>query len=462
MISIFTSANFFHELKVSLRLNLPLIASEVVYALNAFFATMMIAHLGKFELAANALVWSIYLTVIVFFIGILCSISVLVSQSYGAKDHPAISVAFKQGLILAFICALPMSVIMCVIPDILLFFGQDQVVVSVAKPFFYSLSWSMLPLNIIVVMQQFLIGIGRTKLVMVMSIAAVPIEIFFYYVFLFGAFGFPNVGLAGIGYGLLASYLIIAIFFIGYLFWSKGTRVYHLFKKWWIVEEKFLLEILRVGFPMGVMWCSELAFFALVAVMMGKLGVNVLAAFQIADQYLMVALVILFALHQGVAIRVGNEVGRNDLGMIKLTTLVNVVIAICFLVFFSAFYLLFPEYAIKLDIDIGSVKYQEVVAETLRFFPLVALLLITDCIRIVVNGALRGLKDTKIQMVISWLGFWGIAFPVSYLLAFHLGFGGVGIWWGIITGLVANGIMLVVRFVAITKRINLLSLVTKR
>ncbi len=180
MNSIFSLSNILSELKYSIKLALPLIASEVIYALNTFIATVMVAHLGKEQLAANALVWNIYITVIVFFIGILFSVSIMVAQSFGAKDNHSISICFKQGLIMAFIFAPFMMLVMWLAPVVLVWTGQDLGVINAAKPFFQALIWSMLPLNIIVVVHQFLIGINKTRIVMLSSILAVPTEIFFY------------------------------------------------------------------------------------------------------------------------------------------------------------------------------------------------------------------------------------------------------------------------------------------
>lgn len=450
------------EFRCSIRLALPIIASEVIYALNSFIATIMVSHLGKEHLAANALVWSIYLVVIFFFMGVFCSVSVMVAQSFGANDHDGIRVCFKQGLIMAVILSLPMMLIMWVAPIVLVWTKQEPQVILYAKPFFYSLIWSMLPLNIWVVIQQFLVGTTRGKLVMFMSIMAVPIEIFFYYAFLFGKFGLPKVGLAGIGHGLTASYFLISGGFIAYLYFSKKLQGYTLFKRWWVIEYKFLLEMVRIGLPLGFMWCSEVLFFAVVAMMMGTLGVTVLAAYQIAYQYLMVILVILFALNQTVSVRIGNEVGRNDRGKLKLAAIVNILIGFGLMAIFMVFYIFFPEIAIGLDIDINSADFKAVATEAMRFFPIVGILLMTDCVRLISCGALRGLKDTNFQMIISILGFWGIAFPSAYLLAFKFGFGGVGIWWGIVVGLLITGVMQLTRFNRLAKRVDLLSLVTRK
>ncbi|MBU0744522.1 MAG: MATE family efflux transporter [Gammaproteobacteria bacterium] len=462
MRSIFSLSNIVSEAKYSIRLALPLIASEIVFALSSFLATAMIAHLSKEELAANVLVWNIYTAVILFFIGIIASVSIMVAQSFGAKDYKGITICFKQGLILALIFSLPMMLLMWFIPETLAWAKQDPAVILYAKPFFRSLVWVMLPLNIIVIINQFLVGIGKAKLVLFASIITVPIDIFFFYAFLFGKFGLPQMGLPGIGYGLLAADLIIIALLISYLHFSPQLKKYNLFEKWWVIEKKFLFEMFRIGIPLGLMWGSEVTFFALVAIMMGTLGVNTLAAYQIANQYLMIALVILFALSHNTAIRVGYEVGRNDRSKLKLTTAVNMAIAFILISGFSLFYVLFPETAISLDIDINAIKYQEVVAKTIEFFPLVAILLITDCGRIIVNGALRGLKDSNFQLMLSIFGFWLIAFPSSYFFAFKLGYGGAGIWWGIITGLFITGIILMVRFGRLVNQLDLSSLVTKK
>lgn len=461
MNSIFSLPKILSEFKISIRLALPLIASEVIYALNNFIATIMIAHLGKEQLAANALVWEIYIAVIVFFIGILCSVSIMVAQSFGAKDNHSISVCFKQGLIMALIFTPLMMLSMWLAPIALVYMKQDPVVINYAKPFFQALIWSMLPLNIWAVIQRFLVAINKTGIVMLTSMLAVPIEIFFYYAFLFGKFGLPKAGIAGIGYGLAASYSLIAVYLSCYLYFSNELKIYHLFHKWWIVNRKILFELIRIGLPLGGMFCVEVALFAAVAVMMGILGTTVLAAYQISYQYLMIALVIVFALTENVSVRIGNEVGRNNRSVLKLVSMVNMGIAFGFMLLFSIFYIGFPYLAISLDTDIKAPHLQELVTTAATFLSMVGILILVDCIRLISVGALRGLKDTKFPMFISILGFWCVAFPCAYLLAFKFKFGGEGIWWGLLIGLFVAGVILFTRFNRLVKHIDLISLITK-
>ncbi|MDR1057291.1 MAG: MATE family efflux transporter [Coxiellaceae bacterium] len=424
-------------------------------------ATGMTSHLGEIPLAASALVWSIYLSVVIFFTGIFFAIGVMIAQSFGAKDSQSISICFKQGIILAILCSIPMMLIMWLSPMILILTKQDPKVITCAKSFFYSLAWSMLPFNILVVIEQFFNGITKTKPVMYISLLSIPIEIFFYYVFLFGKFGFPKTGLAGIGYGLAASYYMVSIFFGCYIYFSKEFKIYALFKKWWILNHKFFKEILRIGLPIGFMYCSELIFFAIITFMMSAIGITTLAAYRVSHQYLMMGLVVLFGIGQAAFIRVGNEVGHNDRNQIRIASAVSFIIALIAMIIFSLFYIVFPEQTIKIIIDTNSNDLQKVIVLIKSFFPIVGLLLLFEAIRFTVGSSLRGLKDTTYQMVISVFGFWLIAFPGAYLLAFRFGYGGRGIWLGILIGLCIIGFAMLMRFNRLVKQVDLLSLVTK-
>lgn len=461
MNSIYTLSNTLAEIRRSLRLAFPLIASEIIYALNAFIATIMIAHLGRDQLAANALCWGVYIAVSVFFMGIYSGVGIMGAQNFGAKDQASIVICFKQGLILASGLSIPMMLVMWLSPFVLTLTGQDPVVIYYAKPFFHSLIWCMFPFSFLFVIQQFLICIGETRMVMWMSIIQVPIQVLFYYVFLFGKFGFLNLGLAGIGYGLTVSFSIVAIVFCVYLFHAKRFEQYRLFSKWWLINSKFLFEMIRIGLPLGLLYCIEVAFFAAVAFMMGRLGTNVLVAYQISYQFLMIGVTFMFAMMQTVGIRVGHEVGRNNKNALKLATFVNMGITMSGMLLFLIVFIAFPNAIISIDIDVHSKTLLPVVKMATGFLLLAGIFLISESIRGISLSALRSMKDTKFPVFASIIGFWCIAFPGAYLFAFKYHFGGNGIWFGIITGLFTTGIMLFIRFNHSIKKIELSRLVTR-
>jgi MATE family multidrug resistance protein len=286
--------DIFSELRVSFRLSLPLIASEIIYGLSGFISTIMVAHLGSKALAANALVWTVFIALIVFFIGVLCAVSVMVAQCHGANDKEGIRIASKQGILLAIALSIPMMLVVLFAPYILSLTGQHPAVMQLATPYFHSMMWSMLPLNLLFVFEQFLLGLAKTRLVLAMSILGVPIQIGFIYLFTFGAFGFPKMGLSGIGFGCAAAYGITAVIVGLYIQYAKPCRDYEIFSGYWTLNKKYMKEIIRVGLPMGSMYCVELALFAIIAIFMGRIGADALAAHQIAYQCFGLALTVIF------------------------------------------------------------------------------------------------------------------------------------------------------------------------
>jgi MATE family multidrug resistance protein len=71
---------------------------------------------------------------------------------------------------------------------------------------------------------------------------------------------------------------------------------------------------------------------------------------------------------------------------------------------------------------------------------------IADGTQVTAAGALRGLHDTRLPMILAALGYWGVGFWAGRYLAFDAGLGAVGLWWGICAGLAAVALCLTARF----------------
>lgn len=457
----FFSSSVVTEIKRTLRLSLPLVLTQFVYGLSGILATIFLARLGKEVLAANILATGIFTTVLLFFMGILNAVSVLVSQSHGAADERGIRIVFQQSILLAFVFAIPMMAILWNAPWLFRITGQDPVVIRLVIPCCHALAWVALPLNLFVVMEQFLIGLSQTRLVMLISLLEVPVEIFFFYVLIFGKFGAPMLGLAGVGYGMAVAILLGSLPIALYLMFSKRYRSYRLFARPWTVSRKYLWEMIRIGIPLGAMYCIEVALFATMAFMIGKFGTDALAAHQIAYQCFIVALVVIFGLSQGTTTRVGYEAGQNNKPALKLAAHVSMGVALCAMLIVAVSYIVFSRNIIGLFVKVLDPKYQMVVRYAMELMWLVGIVELTDCFRGTAVGALRGLKDTRFPMIISVLAFWVIAFPAGYLFAFTFHLGPRGIWLGLVTGLASAAIMVLLRFHYLLKNVDLVRLVTR-
>jgi len=412
-------------------------------------------------LAANPLVWSIYLTIILFPIGILVAVNVMVAQSLGAADDKAITACFKQGLLLAIITSLPMMAVMWYAPYFLLLSGQNTDVVLYSIPYCKALSWSILPCNIMVVMQQFLVGIEKPHALMLCSIATIPCEICSYYAFVGGNWGFPSLGLAGIGYGITISYTIVSLCLAAYFLISPSLKKFHLFSRWWNYDAKFFTELLRIGFPIGVMNFLELLVLVGMTTMMGRLGVTTLAAHQVMHQSFIVALVVMFGVSQGTTARIGNEVGKNRRDGLKRIMYVNLALCFGMMLIFVVFFIGFPDFLIQLDLSPQSPQFHEISSIASKLLAMASIFLFADGTLLISLSCLRGIKDTKLPMIITTIARYLVGLPCAYILGFHFHFGAIGVSLGVLIGVVIAAAILFIRYQKLSSSVDLVTLVTK-
>ncbi len=77
---------------------------------------------------------------------------------------------------------------------------------------------------------------------------------------------------------------------------------------------------------------------------------------------------------------------------------------------------------------------------------------ISDGLQVGALGALRGLKDTARPLLINLVAYWCVGMPAGWLLGFHLGHGGQGLWWGLTIGLSVAAVLHTLRFRKLVKR----------
>lgn len=426
------SKNFFSESKILLILAIPLIMSGIVETSIGFFSNIFLAHLGTESLAAGALVNWVFTTLMVIIWGTLSATTTLVARYFGAKNNAQIACIFYAALLLAIVLMLPAMLLLWHLAPIFLFFGQKSKVVELAQPYLHGLTWAIIPDFIITVLLQFVAGLGRTKINLSFSLLFVPISIFFNYSLMFGRFGLPHLGIAGIGWGAAISFWIITIGFSIYFFLNKSYRVYLQFPPLQKIVPA-LREIFQVGLPLGLTYFVEVGFFLVMSILMGKISADTLSANQVTLQFFWLFSIVTFALAQGITIRVGHSIGRNDKKAVHYATYIGVFYASIFMLCAAILYWGFPEKLIGIDFDLNNEKNAIIIHLAKQFLALAAFVQLFEAPRFALFGALRGLKDTKFTLFTSIVVFWIIALPLGYI-AISYGFAGYGIWWATILG----------------------------
>lgn len=450
-----TTPSIKNEIKENLSISIPLITSQIIFACSGFIGTAMVAHLGKDALAASVLVSMAWMSLSMLFFGILNSVSVLVSHQYGAKNEKAISDIMGQGFLLGISITGILLLILLSLPLFMHWSAQPPEVLRLANQYTYALMWTVPGLVTLVICEQFLAGINRTKLVLRISILVVPIEIPLIYLLIFGKFGFPTCGIAGVGYGFAVTYTISAVLLACYLLKAKHYRTYRIFSGITPIHLTYLKELLRVGLPMGFMHVIEISAFAVATFWIGHFGTTLLAAHQIVMQYLSFSITLVFAMSQAVTIRVGHAVGRQDLLGVRYAAYTGMIMNFAIVLLIALAFITIPQFFLRLDVDIHNAANAALIQDTAVLLSICGILILFDNFRLIGFGALRGLKDTRFPMFASLFSFWVVGLVFAYLLGFVWDFQGAGIWWGLVAGIACGATIVFIRLQYLLKRVDL-------
>lgn len=430
-----------HEVRDTLAISVPLVTSQLVYASSSFISTAMVAALGEDALAATVIVNLIWMCLSVFFFGILNAIAGMVAHEYGAKNNEKISELMGQAFILSVILSLLITGLLLCIPFFIHLSHQPPHVLAIAKSYNTSLIWMIPALIFLITTEQFLAGIHRTKLVLRISMLVVPLEIILIYGLMFGRFGLPRCGVSGIGYGFAMSYSLSALGLLIYLCLTPSLRKYQIFARLtqfdWAVFKKLCL----VGLPFGLVQLIEISTLTLMTFWMGRFGTTVLAAHQIAIQYVTFFATLIFSMSQAVMIRVSHAMGAERHQQLYQTAFVGMSLNGVLMLVLAALFYLVPRFVLRIDLNVDIITNTALIHEASGLLAIGGLFLLIDNFRMVGMGALRGLHDTQFPLLITVVSFWLIGCPAAYVLAFTLRWGGLGIWWGMLLGVMVGAIV---------------------
>lgn len=439
-----------NNLSPLLKLMLPLVLTGLLQSAVWFFETLFLSHVSPEILAAGALVsWS-FGTVIVILYGTLSAINILVANKYGAQDEAGILLVVRDGFWLAILLAIPIFLLFWNMSPLFLLLGQSSAIVLLAKTYLHAMAWGILPNVIMIALFEVFMGLGHARLILVFNVLSVSLTIFFSFALIFGKFGLPLLGIAGAGWGITISNWITVLTIGGYALSNRYYQRYFQFL-FDFTQSSYLKELFYIGVPIGLMYSVEVAFFLVLTLAMGSYGSVVMAANQVALQYLGTLMGVIFSIAQAITVRLGHLLGAGDKVSAKKSAYLGVFISLLFMLLVAIGYWCFPAALVSIDFDVNNPKNTTLVHFATQFLMVSAVFQIFEAIRISLFGALRALKDTSFTFFISLFSFWGVALPLGYFMSTRLALGGVGFWWGMVVAASFSVLLLLWRFNTIIK-----------
>lgn len=422
--------------------SLPISASAVINMISSFVAMMMLARVGEEQLAAAAIAVPTFITVTMV-APIFYAVGILISHHRGLnKSTEMIGHLVKNGVWLAFFLSIPASLLLWNAGKILLLLGQDPALIKLCDNYFHYAAFCIFPMLINAVIVQFYSGIGYPRFAFIISLLTLPPTLVLLYALILGKFGFPALALGGITSATLIIQTLTCIAILIYMMFEQITKPYQLFTGTFAPDWTLLQGIFTLGFPIGIQFGGELAAMTVSAYLMGYFGVIALAATQVVSQYGILVVMISLGLSQGLSILISKAYGENNLFLVKEYLDAAMVLLSGFFFFVLILFWFNPTMLISVFISKHDTDNQQIIMLAVYFFIIAVFTLYADGIRNILSGTLRGLHDSKAPMNIGIICLWLISLPLSYVIAFLMHGGPIGLRLGFMTGFIVAAIVL--------------------
>ncbi|MCR5859809.1 MATE family efflux transporter [Mesorhizobium sp. J428] len=441
-------AAWLEEIRATLWLAWPMVLTNVAQTGMTATDIMMMGRLGANTVAAGALGANLYFAPLMFGLGLMLATSPMIASELGRRRHSVRDIrrTVRQGLWSALAVSVPMWAILWNAEAILLAMGQQPDLSAAAGEYMRMLMWGILPFYGYVVLRSFISALERPGWALAIVFVAVGFNVLANWCLMFGHLGFPAMGIAGSGLATTLSNLLMFLGLAAVVSYDRTFCRYHVFGRFWRADWPRFRALWRLGLPIAAMVAFEVTIFNVSAFLMGLIDAPSLAAHAIALQIASISFMVPLGLGQAVTVRVGRAYGAGDAGGVARAGWTAYSLSLAFMSVMALTMFAFPRELIGLFIDVNDPANTAVLAIGVSFLAYAALFQIVDGAQAVGSGMLRGLHDTTVPMIFAGIGYWGIGLPLGALLAFRFGFGGVGIWIGLSTGLAAVALLLLMRW----------------
>lgn len=441
------------ELRALLSLVIPILGGQVAQTANGFVDTVMAGAVSPADLAAVAIGASIWVPLFLFMVGVIIAATPILSQHIGAGRHERVVPTAWQALWLAL--AVGILGFIAARHAVLLFDALDvpSRLRDMTAEYLNGLSWGLPGVALFIGMRSYSESLSHPKPVLVISLIGLLANIPLNYIFIHGLFGMPAMGGPGCGVATAIVMWLMAVLMWFYVRHGTHYRTRtppgtHIDGRLHGPDPRALLAMLALGLPIGMAIFFEVSIFSVIAILLARLGEQVVAGHQIALNFASLTFMLPLSVGLALTVRTGLAAGAGDQAAARRAVQVGLALSTA-IALFNALVLLLGRHAIPaLYTEDAAVR---ALAAALLVYA--AIFQLPDALQVTANGALRGFHDTRRPMWITLFAYWCIGLPVGWLLGFGTLFGmplitplgPQGFWIGLVAGLAVAALMLNLR-----------------
>ena len=455
-------AAFRQEIRPMLRLAAPLAMAELGWMLMGFVDALMAGRLGAAAIGAGSLGNMLFYPIAICGTGMLAGMDTLVAQAFGATDDAACRRSLVQGLWVAAGVAPIVALLLALTIPLLRALGTNPRVMELLGPYLHALLWGIPPLLFYAAFRRYLQAMNIVKPITFAVVSANLLNFVGNWLFMYGNWGAPRLGLEGSGFSTSISRVYIAlVLLIAVLRRERKSAnlrqpATHPFRAPNVREGlpeiepatsrpplsyrphfPIIRRLLALGFPSAIQILVEGAVFSAVTVMAARFDEVSLAAHSIAVNVISITFMVPLGISSAAAVRVGQAVGRQDRPGIAVSGWTALLLGAGFMSAAGLALAIVPRWIARLYTPEAAV-----IGASAALLRIAALFEIFDGLQVVATGALRGLGDTRTPALAHFAGYWIVGMPVAWFLCFNYGWGVTGIWVGLTSALILIGLLL--------------------
>jgi putative MATE family efflux protein len=389
----------------------PTIIAGILENIATTIDLIMVGKLGPAEVAAVSQSGMVYWVLCALTVGLSVSAMAVVARSYGSGDREAASQALGQTLMLAVAISVVVATLTIILaPHILGFFKMEEDVENLAVSYMRVLSLSMAFFSIMSVCSAALRGAGDTRTPMIVGLIANIVHIVLNYLFIFGKFGFPELGSDGAALGTAVSMVVGAGVYLWLHFRSRVIVALQWGDFRW--DEYRIRQAVRLGLPaaleqivlqFGILWYSKfIVGYGTLALAGYHVGMRVLALSFIPDMGFSMAAGAIIG--QNLGARRSREAKQAGWVCLGWATFSMCMVGLCFLLFSRQL----------ADIFVDD---PDVIEHAASFIRIVAYCQPGMATYFTLSGALKGAGDTRSPLLIAFVGMYCLRIPGAWIMA---------------------------------------------
>ena len=439
------------HLPSTLKLSLPLIIAQIAQLGLGLTDVAMIGWYGTSELAAltlgHACLFFVYITLTGFSLAVITN----VSKAFGKADIKALRLNFRMGLWLVFAFSLIGLVLVSKTENFLTYLEQDPYIVGIVSEYIKIVQWMIPFLLLTYVVKAFLISVKKQQIVLVISILGLGTNFVFNYLFIFGNFGFPELGIQGVAYSSLLTSFAMMISGLFYIYFSD-LKEKQIFKDFFIFDSEIFLNLFKLGWPICLTIMAESGMFSFASILMGWIGDVELAAHGISLTEFALFFMIPLGISQAGTVIIAKIIGANELTKLDQAASSVYLLGLGWAVLNTFLIIFFGDLIISVFLNSNDLNNEKVAFYAGIFLFVGCFFHLADSGQILFAALLRGFSDTKKPFIISLFSYWAVGIPSAYFLSQKTSLAGSGVYYGIGLGLLVCSILLFLRFITIKNR----------